>query len=69
MRIGIGRPPYEPVDVKAWVLADFSRDEQSRWVSDLLDAITDEIDRLCHHDDSGFMSRVAYLACTVNLIN
>ena len=62
VRIGIGRPPYEPMDVKAWVLADFGHDEQSGWVPDLLDAITDEIDRLCQHDDSGFMSRIAYLA-------
>jgi PTH1 family peptidyl-tRNA hydrolase len=62
VRIGIGRPPYEPIDIKAWVLADFGRDEQSGWVPDLLDAITDEINRLCRYDDSGFMSRVAYLA-------
>ena len=62
VRIGIGRPPYEAMDVKAWVLADFDRDEQSGWVPDLLDAITDEINRLCQHDDTGFMSRVAHLA-------
>lgn len=62
VRIGIGRPPYEPSDGKTWVLADFGRDEQSGWVPDLLDAITDEINRLCRHDGSGFMSRVAYLA-------
>ena len=62
VRIGIGRPAYKPMDGKAWVLADFSRDEQSGWLPDLLDAITDEINRLCRHDDSGFMSRVAYLA-------
>ena len=62
VRIGIGRPPYEPMNVKAWVLADFGRDEQSGWVPDLLDAITDEINRLCQHDDSGFMSRVAHVA-------
>ena len=62
VRIGIGRPPYEPSDGKTWVLADFGRDEQSGWVPDLLNAITDEIDRVCQHDDSGFMSRVAYLA-------
>jgi PTH1 family peptidyl-tRNA hydrolase len=62
VRIGIGRPPFEPMDVKAWVLTDFSRDEQTGWVPELLDAITEEINRLCQHDDSGFMSRVAYLA-------
>ena len=62
VRIGIGRPPYEPMDVKTWVLTDFGPDERSSWVQDLLDAITDEINRLCQHDDSGFMSRVAYLA-------
>ena len=62
VRIGIGRPLYETMDVKAWVLANFGQDEQSGWVTDLLEAITDEIDRLYQHDDSGFMSRVAYLA-------
>ena len=62
VRIGIGRPRHEAMDVKAWVLADFDRDEQSGWVPDLLDAITDEINRLYQHDDSGFMSRVAHLA-------
>ena len=62
VRIGIGRPPNDAMNVKAWVLADFDRDEQSGWVPDLLDAITDEMNRLCQHDDSGFMSRIAYLA-------
>ena len=62
VRIGIGRPPHEAMDVKSWVLADFSRDEQSGWVPELLNAIADEIDRLYRHDDDGFMSRVAYLA-------
>ena len=62
VRIGIGRPPYGPVDVRSWVLADFSRDEQAGWVPALLDAMTDEINRLCQQDDGGFMSRVAYLA-------
>ena len=62
VRIGIGRPPQETMDVKAWVLADFGRDEQSGWVLDLLDAITDEINRLSQHDNNGFMSRVAHLA-------
>ena len=62
VRIGIGRPPHEAMEVKAWVLADFGRDEQSGWLPSLLDVITDETNRLCQHDDGGFMSRVAYLA-------
>ena len=62
VRIGIGRPTYGAMDVKAWVIADFSRDEQSGWLPVLLDAITDEINRLCQHDNDGFMSRVAHLA-------
>ena len=62
VRIGIGRPPHELIDVKSWVLADFSRDEQTGWLSMLLDAMADEADRLVEHDDSGFMSRVSYLA-------
>ena len=62
VRIGIGRPPHDDMAAKAWVLANFSRDEQSGWLHGLLDAIVDEAGRLCEHDDSGFMSRVAYLA-------
>jgi PTH1 family peptidyl-tRNA hydrolase len=62
VRIGIGRPPHEAMEVKAWVLADFGSDEQSGWLPGLLDVITDEINRLCQHDDGGFMSRFAYLA-------
>ena len=57
------------MDVRAWVLADFDRDEQSGWVPDLLDAITDEINRLYQHDDTGFMSRVATLHPRHQLIN
>jgi len=62
VRIGIGRPTHATIDVKAWVLADFSLDERSGWLSNLLNAIADETERLCEHDDDGFMSRVAYLA-------
>ena len=62
VRIGIGRPPHDLMCAKAWVLANFSSDEQTGWLSDLLDAIVNEAGRLCQHDDGGFMSRVAYLA-------
>jgi PTH1 family peptidyl-tRNA hydrolase len=62
VRVGIGRPPHEAMDVKAWVLSNFSHEEQSGWLPGLLDVITDEINRLCQHDNGGFMSRVAYLA-------
>ena len=62
VRIGIGRPPHEAMDVKSWVLADFGRDEQTGWLPALLDAMADEADRLVAHDDGGFMSRVSYLA-------
>ena len=62
VRIGIGRPPHEAMDVKSWVLADFGRDEQKGWLPTLLDAMADEADRLVEHDDGGFMSRVSYLA-------
>jgi PTH1 family peptidyl-tRNA hydrolase len=62
VRIGIGRPNHPGMDVKAWVLADFSRDEQDGWLKKMLNAIADEATRLVIHDDGGFMSRVAYLA-------
>jgi len=61
VRIGIGRPTHEAMDVKSWVLADFGHDEQTGWLTTLLNAIADEADRLVEHDDGGFMSRVAFL--------
>lgn len=64
VRIGIGRPPNESMDVTAWVLANFCHSEQSSWLPSLLEAIADEAGRLCQHDNGGFMSRVAYLAPT-----
>lgn len=64
VRIGIGRPPRQALDVKTWVLADFSPEEQSGWLPVLLDTMATEANRLCQHDDDGFMSRVAYLAAT-----
>jgi PTH1 family peptidyl-tRNA hydrolase len=62
VRIGIGRPPHQGMDVKAWVLADFARDEQAGWLPRMLEAMADEAGRLVAHDDGGFMSRVAFLA-------
>jgi peptidyl-tRNA hydrolase, PTH1 family len=62
VRIGIGRPPHEAMDVKSWVLADFGRDEQTGWLPTLLGALADEADRLVEHDGGGFMSRVSHIA-------
>ena len=62
IRIGIGRPDNPTMDVKSWVLADFTKTETSGWVADLLGAISDEAPRLTTYDDGGFMSRVAFLA-------
>ena len=62
IRIGIGRPDNSAMDVKSWVLADFTKTETSDWLPNLLGAISDEAPRLTKHDDSGFMSRVAFLA-------
>ena len=62
IRIGIGRPGNPAMDVKSWVLTDFTKAEKSGWLTDLLGAISGEVPRLTAHDDSGFMSRVAFLA-------
>ena len=62
VRIGIGRPPHEAMDVKSWVLGDFSRDEQTGWLPTLLDAMADEAGWLVEPDAGVFMSRVSYLA-------
>ncbi|MGB1953251.1 MAG: aminoacyl-tRNA hydrolase [Candidatus Puniceispirillum sp.] len=62
VRVGVGRPPVAAMDVRNWVLTDFSKEEQSGWLGRMLDAIADEAGRLVDGDDGGFMSRVAYLA-------
>ncbi|MAA50398.1 MAG: aminoacyl-tRNA hydrolase [Gammaproteobacteria bacterium] len=66
IRIGVGRPeqlfPKSAIDIRKWVLMDFTVDERNGWVPDLLAAIASEADRLVELDDAGFMSRVAYLA-------
>ena len=62
IRIGIGRPDNPAMDVKSWVLADFTKIETNNWLKNLLRAISEEAPRLTTHDDSGFMSRVAFLA-------
>jgi len=61
VRIGVGRPPA-PIDVKNWVLMDFSKDEQAGWLPQLIGAMSDEAERLTRHDVAGFQSRVAFLA-------
>ena len=61
IRIGIGRPENPAMDVKSWVLADFTKTETSGWVANLLRAIGNEATRLTTYDNSGFMSRVAFL--------
>ena len=66
IRIGVGRPeqlfPESAIDIRKWVLMDFTADERNGWVPDLLGAIANEADRLVGLDDAGFMSRVAHLA-------
>ena len=62
IRLGIGRPTNLEIDIKSWVLANFTNAEITGWVPGLLSAISDEVDRLIMRDENGFMSRVAFLA-------
>ena len=62
IRIGIGRPDNPAMEIKSWVLTDFTKTETSGWLQDLLGTISGEVSRLTIHDDGGFMSRVAFLA-------
>jgi PTH1 family peptidyl-tRNA hydrolase len=61
IRMGVGRP-HGRIDVKNWVLMDFTKDEIEGWLSDLIAAMVDEAERLTTHDIEGFQSRVAFLA-------
>ena len=62
----MGRPeqviPGSRIDIRKWVLMDFTAAERDGWLPVLLDAIAGEADRLPAHDENGFMSRVAHLA-------
>jgi PTH1 family peptidyl-tRNA hydrolase len=57
VRIGIGHPGVKEL-VQAWVLHDFSRDDQA-WLDPLLDAVADAAPRLAAGDASRFLSDVA----------
>ena len=66
VRIGVGRPeqviPGSRIDIRKWVLMDFTASERDGWLPGLLRAMADEAPLLVAHDGSSFMSRVAHLA-------
>ena len=66
MRIGVGRPeqviPGSRIDIRKWVLMDFTASERDGWLPNLLRAMADEAPLLAAHDEGSFMSRVAHLA-------
>ena len=66
IRIGVGRPeqviPGSRIDIRKWVLMDFTASERDGWLPDLLRAMADEAPLLATHDEGSFMSRVAHLA-------
>jgi PTH1 family peptidyl-tRNA hydrolase len=57
VRIGIGHPGVKEL-VQAWVLHDFSREDQA-WLDPLLDAIADAAPRLVAGDQARFLTDVA----------
>ena len=66
VRIGVGRPeqviPGSRIDIRKWVLMDFTAGERGGWVPGLMKAMSAEASLLAAHDEASFMSRVAYLA-------
>lgn len=62
VRIGIGRAVNPAIEVKTWVLADFTKEEVVGWLAILINAVCDEAPRLIHYDSSGFMNSIALLA-------
>jgi PTH1 family peptidyl-tRNA hydrolase len=60
IRLGIGHPG-DKARVHGHVLGDFSKSEQTGWLSALIDGIAQELPRLIAGDDSAFMSKVANL--------
>ncbi len=61
VRIGVGRPDGRQ-DVNKWVLSDFTKQEQSDWLSPLIEAMIQEAPRLIEKDMAGFASKVAWRA-------
>ena len=61
VRIGVGRPDWRQ-DVDKWVLSDFTKQEQSDWLSPLIEAMIQEAPRLIEKDMAGFASKVAWRA-------
>jgi len=66
VRIGVGRPeqviPGSRIDIRKWVLMDFTAAERGGWVPALMKAMSAESTLLVAHDEGSFMSRVAFLA-------
>jgi PTH1 family peptidyl-tRNA hydrolase len=66
VRIGVGRPeqviPGSRIDIRKWVLMDFTSAERDSWVPALMKAMSAEAPLLVAHDEGSFMSRVAHLA-------
>ncbi|OSQ45490.1 aminoacyl-tRNA hydrolase [Thalassospira sp. MCCC 1A01428] len=60
VRLGIGHPG-DKARVHGHVLGDFSKSEQTGWLSALIDGVAQELPRLIAGDDSAFMSKVANL--------
>lgn len=54
--------PGSRIDIRKWVLMDFTASERDGWLPDLLRAMADEAPLLAAHDEGSFMSRVAHLA-------
>ena len=61
VRIGVGRPDGRQ-DVDKWVLSDFTKQEQSDWLSPLIEAMIQEAPRLIEKDMAGFASKVTWRA-------
>ena len=61
IRIGVGRLDGRQ-DVDKWVLSDFTKQEQSDWLSPLIEAMIQEAPRLTEKDMAGFASKVAWRA-------
>ena len=66
VRIGVGRPeqviPGSRIDIRKWVLMDFTASERDGWLPNLLRAMAEEAPLLAAHNEGSFMSRVVHLA-------
>lgn len=57
VRLGVGRPPHQQMDLADYVLGNFNSDEM-RWVKDLTKSVAKNVNLMLAGQDSEYMNKV-----------